>query len=193
MIKHSCTALALSGCILIILYLGLASGAGSPQPREKARSESFYAVVAGEVNGSIDVTIVIEGYTTREDAQLLVQASRSSDRGALEKALSKMNKGHFQFGTNSSNPLRIVQSVPTEKGRKITLVADRDRQWFEAPGSSVRVADYPYTFAELDLDEKGKGTGVWMPFVRVRFADNGLLKIDNYSVRPWRLGSVTRM
>ena len=193
MIKLSCTALAVSGCILVLPYLGLVSSAGSPRPREKATKEWFYAVVAGEVNGAIDVTIVIEGYTTREEAQLLVEASRSTDRGALERALNKMNKGHFQFWTNPSTSLRIVQSVPTEKGRKISLVADRRQHWDEAPGSSVRSADYPYTYVELDLDKKGKGTGLWMPFARVRFADNGLLKIDNYSVRPWRLGSVTRM
>jgi len=190
MIKHSCTAVAVSGCILMIPYLALPSSAGSPRPREKVTKEYFQAVVAGQVIGP-DVTIIIEGYTTREDAQLLVEASRSSDRGALQKALSKMNKGRFRFGVGSGNPLRIVQSVPTEKGRKITVVADRDRDWFEAPGSLERIADYPYTFAELDLDENGKGTGVLMPFARVRFADNGLLKIDNYSVAPWRLVSVT--
>jgi hypothetical protein len=190
MIKHSCTAVAVSGCILILPYLGLVSSAGSPSPREKATKEYFHAVVAGEGNGA-DLTIVIEGYTTREDAQLLVEASRSGDREALQKALSKMNKGRFRFGMGWGNPLRIVQSVPTEKGRKITVVADRDRQWFEPPGSRVPIADYPYTFAELDLDENGKGTGVLMPFARVRFADNGLLKIENYSVAPWRLVSVT--
>jgi hypothetical protein len=190
MIKHSCTALAVSGCILILPYLGLASGAGSPPPREKVTREYFHATVGGQVHGT-DVTIVIEGYTTQEDAQLLAEASRSSDRGALEKALSKMNKGRFRYGVGSGNPLRIVQSVPTGKGRKITLVADRDREWFEAPGSLYRIADYPYTFAELNLDEKGKGSGILMPFSRVRFDDNGLLKIDNYSVEPVRLIFVT--
>ncbi|MBZ5561183.1 MAG: hypothetical protein LAP13_02045 [Acidobacteriia bacterium] len=187
MTRVSSLALMVLSCVLITPPLVCAA---TPAPRKKAKGEYFYATIEGRVSQN-NVTIVIEGYTTRDDGELLRLAFESGRSGGLEKALGKMNKGQFRLGTGPTNPLRIVQSVSTAKGRRVSLVADRDLEWFELRGDPLRSKEYPFTYVELDLDQNGKGSGLLMPFARVRFTDDGHLKIENYSVRPLRLVSFT--
>jgi len=76
--------------------------------------------------------------------------------------IHKEDLGQFAVGGNVGRNINIVREHRTDHGRKITLVFERWLQMFELR-YGTRSEDYPFTYAELYIDDNGKGEGSLIP------------------------------
>ncbi|HMY76967.1 MAG TPA: hypothetical protein PLQ88_34425, partial [Blastocatellia bacterium] len=78
-----------------------------------------------------------------------------------------------------------------EEGRKINILSER---WlgFGELRRGARSVDYPLTYIELFIDEKGKGEGSMIPAARVRLKKGKTLEVENFGIYPARLIGVRR-
>jgi hypothetical protein len=166
----------ISAVICILYLLGGPGKSVANKKAERAIQERFAATGA---NGD-DLTVAIQEFSTEEEIQNLAQIFAQQGEGALQKALAKVKKGLFVTGNAAAAPLVIVQSKTEGSGRRLQIIG-------KAPTVSTEGEiltphpDYPYTFIQLEVDDKGNGKGMLIPFAALLFNDQGRMVLKPMS------------
>ncbi len=136
-------------------------------------------------------TLIIESETPTADIARLPDLLKEQGQDGLLKAISKTKRGSIQIGGNVGRDLGGVMVTEGEEGgRKITALGERWIQFGEAR-AGTRSLDYPFTYLELIVDEKGKGEGMMIPAAKIRFKNN-TVEVENFATYPARLMGVQR-
>jgi len=188
---------AAAAAIAGIVLLGSLPGFAEEKPKtekpkaEKPKRESFGAVAEAQgpqLGTRLQVTIIIEGYSTPEDRQTLLEAYSSGGQKGLATALTRMkSKGHIAFGDSLGYDLNYIAQEPTQDGRRIRIVTDRAIGIAEGwiMGTSI---DYDLSLVELDLSStKGKSAGTLVLAAKFQMSKEGQLEIVPYELEPWKL------
>src|SRR5215471_10252021 len=112
----------------------------------------------------VNVNIHIEQFSTVEDRSSLIEAFKKSGQDGMVKVLEDMKpKGRVRFASGGvGNDVKYIIELPSDKGRKIRLVTDRNLAFGELY-NSTRSSDYRVGAIELMLTADGKGTGTVLP------------------------------
>ena len=133
--------------------------------------------------------LTINEYTPENEVSALLGALQEDGQDGLMKALKKKKRGTLQIGTKLARDVQAVWITETEDGRKITALAER---WlgFEELRRGARSVDYPFTYIEIYIDEKGKSEGSLIPAARVRSKGANTIEIENFGIYPARLVNI---
>ena len=136
----------------------------------------------------IDVNIYIEGYSTSEDRQALINAFHRRGQDGLVDTLQDMkSKGRVRFSSGGvGNDVKYIIELPSKNGRRLRLITDR---WlsFQELYNSNRISDYTVGAIELNLTPDGKGTGTVLPACKLTMNEKKKqVEIETYQ-NPWDL------
>ena len=150
----------------------------------------YFGGTRGSSTGTF--TLTIDSYTPDDEVLRITAALKDGGQEALVRALGKQSRGRIQIGANVGRDLNAVWVTRDEEGeRKITALSERWIGVFEARRRS-RSLDYPFTYIELFIDEKGKGDGGMIPAARVRHLGDKTIEVENFEIYPARLTNVRR-
>jgi len=183
----------LISAVLCTTFLLLGVGATFAKKKaEKAVQERFEATISPAFSSDNSVSIAIQEFSTDEDVQGLAQAFARGGEDSLEKALGKVKKGYFRLGAGQTMPLLIVQSSSEGAVRRLNILGWAPTVFGGAGDTQVSIGHrgYPYTCIQLEVDEKGNGTGLLVPFANVVFNQQGRMVIKPMSRAPSRLVNV---
>ena len=155
-------AAALAAVLLVLPAFG----------EEKPKSEYFsavWAVVGSSLGGStMPIDIRVDRYNTDEDMKKLADLLVEGGQDKLLRALEKEDVGQVSPVGRIGTPLAVARKFVQGNKTIIRLAAARDMAFVELRRSG-RSVDYPYTILQLELDEKGNGTGTAITAARIRF------------------------
>jgi hypothetical protein len=160
----------------------LTFGASGGWPKDKSSTnkppiERFEASTSKKPVTDQKVSIIVLDDTPDEDIAKLGEVYRKGGLQSLDRAMGKINKGSMSIG-GGAMPLEIAYSHSAGGRTKLTFIAERGQYMYSLQVSGS-FNDYPYTCVILEFDEHGKGKGVLLPYMRVRFNDEGRMVIEN--------------
>jgi hypothetical protein len=171
--------------VACLLTLGATPGfSSSPNP------ESIQATYAQDGN-AISVTLVIYGYTTPSEMQILAQAFGEGQDRALVTALSETKAaGLCSLTGNLKFDVAFIQTVLTPTGRQITFITNRPLQSDEvSPNSETRSFDLMVGQFDLNDTDNSKSTGFLFPASRLVVNEQGEFHYD-LAGNPWSLVNI---
>ncbi len=188
------------GLLLLMLCVSLAalipqSASAQSKSRDKDAREVYTGTIYyfGGSRGSVTTTFTlnIDSLSSDAEVQRLLGELQRGGQDALVKALGKEKRGTLQVGSSIGRDINAVWVSEEEEGRKINILSER---WlgFGELRRGARSVDYPLTYIELFIDEKGKGEGSMIPAARVRLKKGKTLEIENFGIYPARLIGVRR-
>ena len=136
----------------------------------------------------VNVNIYIEGYSTPDDRQTLIEAFKRRGQDGMVDALQDMkSKGRVRFASGGvGNDVKYIIELPSKNGRKLRLITDRWLSFRELYNSN-RIADYNVGAIELNLTPDGKGSGTVLPACRLTMnKKKNQVEIETYQ-NPWEL------
>jgi len=193
--RASLLGLGLIMVIIVSLPRTIARAESKPQKDEASTKEVYTGTavaIGGQFGGrSRTFTLEITGHTADEEAQQDLQILQTQGQDALMKAIGKIKLGYFAFEGQVGRDLNFVQETETEDGRKITVLFERWLKMFEVR-NGTRSEDYPFTYVELFINDKGKGEGSLIGAARVYIdkRHTGTLDVENFGTYPARLMGV---
>lgn len=185
----------LVGVFLLAVVLG---SAGFSQSRTVGKSSrevytgTVIAIGARPGTTTRTFTLIIDNYTSGQEAQQLIQTLKAEGQDGLLKEMGKVKRGVFQLDGSVGRDISVVLSSEGEENeRKITLIFER---WlgFAELRRGARSVDYPFSYAELFIDDKGKGEGTLFPAARLRVKGENTLDVENFGIYPALLKGVVR-
>lgn len=183
------------GAVSLVGLLPQSGHAGMTTPA--AIAEEVYTgnlVYVGSTRGPITntFTLRIKRYTPDNDVLRLVNLLRDGKQDALLKAIDNERLGTIQVGVNIGQDINAAWASVGEEGeRKITVLSKRWIGTFEQR-RGTRSLDYPFTYVELFVDERGRGDGGMIPAAKVRALGDKTIEVENFGIYPARLTNIRR-
>jgi hypothetical protein len=170
---------------LFLLLTGVMTLAQTPGPMTIQATAMGTSTQLGRI---VNVNIHIEGYSTQEDRNTLIEAFKARRQDGLVDALAKMkSKGRVRFASGGvGNDVKYIIELPSKKGRRLRLITDR---WllFGELYNSTRSSDYSVGAIELNLTPDGKGTGTVLPACKLTVnKKKKQVEVETYQ-NPWNL------
>lgn len=187
--------LLLIGVSLIVLYSQQANAQGRSRDRDRGAREVYTGSIYyfGGPRGSVSTTFTlnIDSLSPDDEVQRIVGALQNGGQDELLKTIGKEKRGTLQIGSSIGRDINAVWVSEDEEGRKITILSER---WlgFGELRRGARSVDYPFSYIELFIDDKGKGEGTMIPAARVRFKKGKTIEVENFGIYPARLMGVRR-
>jgi hypothetical protein len=137
-------------------------------------------------------TLTLNCTTPRAEVSRMAGILRSDGQDGLLRAISKERCGVIQVGASVGRDINIVSVTNTEEGeRKITMLFERWLEFFEVR-YGTRSRDYPFTYIELFVNDKGRLEGTMIPAAKVRFIGEDTIEIENFAAFPARMTGMQR-
>jgi hypothetical protein len=187
--------LAIGFFLLFLLLIGMFSVVSALAfPKDNAKPETIEATARGteaQMGKEFPITLTIEGYSSKEDNQIMADAFRNGGNQGLFNALSKMKPvGHIAVTGSLGYDVSYIQASRTENGRKIRFVTNRLLRLGEVY-HDTRSSSYNLTVGEFDIndEDKSKSTGVFYPEAALTINKQGELQYDLIGF-PWQFVDV---
>jgi hypothetical protein len=131
-------------------------------------------------------SLQINSYTSPDDVAQLNRALRSGGQEELMRVLSRLNAGRISIGNNVGVRANAVIATPSaEGGTKLTVLYERNVTIFELR-YGARSADYRFGYAEIYLDNRGRGQGTFIPAAQVELKGDTWV-VEDFGEFPARL------
>ena len=137
-----------------------------PAQRTSQRINGTVVGINGRSSGrSAQFSLIINRYASAGQVTEL-NTARQQGEDELFKVLSRMDQGRISVGNSVGVPANVVIAEPWEGGTKITVLYQRNLNFYELRYGR-RSADYRFGYAEIFLDQNGKGQGTLIPAERL--------------------------
>src|SRR5215813_5532027 len=173
---------------IMCLFLWLAWTGTIAQAQESMTIQATAMGTSTQLGKIYNVNIHIDGLSTPEDRQALIDAFERSGQDGLVGVLEDMKpKGRVRFASGGvGNDVKYIIELPSKNGRRLRLVTDRWLLWGELY-NSTRSSDYNVGAIELNLTPDGKGSGTVLPACRITMnKKKKQIEIETYQ-NPWNL------
>jgi hypothetical protein len=172
--------------LFTILIAGAAAVASAQPMAEKEIYKARMLTGRAPVEPTlVEIRIEIEGWTTQEEIVRFQNLLIQSGTNPFLDAYGASNKGvvRFMYTRGWNLPIHAAQFASIEKGKKIRLFFLR-QNW--NPGSQfTSTGRYLFMSIELDVNEKGQGTGRFYEDASINMdPDNGTIIMDSYASAP---------
>ena len=188
MLRHTVTG---------VIALAIAT-AGASILGAQAGAETFTATAtvktAGGATATAPVTIVVSRKMPQAEADKLTAAFNSGGAVALRKALTgAAPTGSIKVGDGEATPTRLAIERTTDKGRLLTIVADKPILHLGAgvPGAKPKEG-YDFAVLDIEVDAAGSGSGTLAPAAKIR-VNNGAFVVEDYGAEQVRLAGVKKV
>lgn len=181
--------------ILLSLFCALCCAAVL-QPSTEARAQSDRQVITGTaylIGGRTAASrtrsfrLIVNNYTPPNQVRELNDALKRGGQDELIDKLSDMNAGRIQIGTGVGVRANAVIADPWDNGgTKLTVFYERDVRFFELR-YGTRSRDYRVGYAEIFLDQNGRGEGTLIGAARVKLKDGATWEVEDFATFPGRL------
>ena len=183
-------------CVLVALTTLPAPAATRERlQEEEARREVYTGALVG-VGGTLGgrtatFTLTLTGRASRSQALRYADLLRREGQSALLKQLQGRDMGTFAVEGQVGLTVNFAYVRETPEGRRITILFERWLQPFELR-YGTRSQDYPFSYMELSIDNRGRGNGTLIGAAKVYFDkdDPGTLNVENFSTYPLRVVNV---
>ena len=181
------------GCVVAVVLVGLLTSAAADSHREEFTA---IALSGGGPRASAVATmleIVIERWSTDAERRRLLEALQRGQDAALETLKDLPRAGYIRNPPALAWDLHYAHAVPGENGgQRIFLATDRPIGIWEAI-ARPRTIEYPFTFIELHVDERGNGEGKLSRATRLIASNDGrFVELEHYAAQPVDLTEVHR-
>jgi hypothetical protein len=182
---------------LVLIGLAMVSAtAGVPQTSgTTAFADAFSAgteikTASGPISATIQVRI--RRYTPEFDRKALEDALEHGGYASFVNAMRKVPEVGVVVAGDGQFSIRYAREHKTDKGRTIVVVTDKPIFFVGGarPNAKPR-AGYESALVQLQVDNRGVGTGMMAPAARVKPGGEAGVRIDNYADEPLAL-KVTR-
>jgi hypothetical protein len=153
--------------------------------------ESIQATYVQDGN-AVSVKLVIYGYTTPSQKQILTQAFGEGQDQGLAVALSKTKPaGHCSIAGTDSFEIAFIQVEVTPTGRQITFITNRPHQSAEV-NTNPESESFDMLIGQFDINDNDntKSTGFLYPASKLSLDEQGKLHYD-LAGNPWSLTNVS--
>lgn len=139
----------------------------------------------------INIDLRINGYSTAEDRQVLLDVFAEKGSQGLANALDKMpSKGRLAITGTLGFDVSFIRSFPMpDGGRRIRFVTDRPIAFGEA-WSMSRSMDYSLSMGEIIISaDKKKSSGMLYPAAQLTLDKEKELTLETFQ-NPWKLQNI---
>lgn len=173
------------------LVAGVLPGLAQNRSKEVYTGNIFYF---GGPRGTISTnfTLTINSFTPPADVERFVGILQRGGQDELMKAIDDEKRGSLQIDGQVGRDINAAWiTTDEEEGRKLTILFER---WvgFGELRRGARSLDYPFTYLEIYLDDKGKGEGSMIPAARIRHKRGQTIEVENFGIYPARLTNIRR-
>jgi hypothetical protein len=185
---------ALGAVSLVGLFPQSGNASNTPPITNAEEVYTGNLIYVGGSRGTVtsNFTLRIDSYTSDDEVLRLTRLLRDGKQDALLDVIGNRRLGTIQIGTNIGQDINAVWvSVGEEGERKITALSKRWVGFFERR-RGTRSIDYPFTYVELFIDERGRGDGGLIPAAKVRALSDKTIEVENFGIYPARLTNVKR-
>jgi hypothetical protein len=190
MIKRSLVA----GIVCVAMLAAAPGGRVAAQDEQEYR-ETFTGTLVG-IGGSAggrtaSFTLRLTASTSSAAAGRYAHLLKSKGQEALLDQLRGKDVGTFSVEGQTGRDVNFAFVQSTPEGRRVIVLFERWMQLFERR-NGTRSEDYPFTYMEFSLDQKGKGTGTFIGAAKVYFDkdDPNTLTVENFATYPLRVVNV---
>jgi hypothetical protein len=144
-----------------------------------------------QLGKTVNVKVTIYEFSTPEDREVLVAAFKQGQNKGLINALTKMKAvGRIAITGTLGYDLSYIRLIPTDTGRKIRFVTNRQLRFGEVYANAQTTA-YNLTAGEIDINDsdKDKSTGVLYPASQLVINKEGQLEFQ-LNKNPWKLVNI---
>jgi hypothetical protein len=149
---------------------------------------------AAGATASAPITIVVDRKMPQAEAEKFMEAFRTGGAAALRKALTGVPPtGSVTVGGGAPTPTRLTLERRTDKGRLLTIVADKPILALGAglPDAKPKT-DYDFAVVDLEVNDSGAGTGQFAPAAKIS-VNKGAFVVSDYSSELIRLTGVKKV
>ena len=179
-------------CTSILCLLHLLAGMSTIVKAQGSMTIQATAMGTSTQLGKVyNVNITIEQFSTPDDRKVLIDAFKRSGQDGLVSVLEDMKpKGRVRFASGGvGNDIKYIIELPSEKGRRLRLVTDRNIAFGELY-QGTRSRDYSVGAIELELTPDGKGSGTVLPACKLTVdKKKQQVEIETYQ-NPWKLSNL---
>jgi hypothetical protein len=165
----------------LLLGVTLLSFPGFAQDRPPEAYSAVAIGTGGSVGGktrSFDFRIA--KYTSDEELQDLAQLLKDKGQDALRREMEKLDVGRINPVGSTGNQIAVARKRQQGDMTIITIVTARIMPFAELYNNG-RSTDYPFGFLQVQLNDKGEGTGQIMTAAKIRFnKKSGKYEIESY-------------
>ena len=177
-----------SSLLVAVLLLTAVALAVSGDDRKVETIDATAMGTSTQLGKNVGIKVTIYEFSAQEDRQVLVDAFKKGQNRGLVNALTKMRSvGRIAITGTLGYDLSYVGLIPTDTGRKIRFVTNRQIRFGEAYANSQTIA-YNLTVGEIDLNDsdKSKSSGVLFPAAQLVINKEGQLEFQ-LNKNPWKL------
>ena len=166
--------------------------------RSQAGAETFTGTAtvktAGGATASAPITIVIDRKMSQSEADRFTGLFRTGGAAALRKALEGVPPtGSVTLGKGTPTPTRLTLERRTDKGRLLTMVADKPILALGAGLPDAKpTAEHDFAVVDIEVDNSGNGSGTFAPAAKIT-VNQGAFVVSDYSSELIRLTGVKKV
>lgn len=170
----------------------------APAARTQTGAETFTGTAtvktAGGATASAPITIVIDRKMSQSEAERFMELFRTGGAAALRKALEGVPPtGSVTLGKGSPTPTRLTLERRTDKGRLLTMVADKPILALGAGLPDAKpTAEHDFAVVDIEVDASGNGSGTFAPAAKITL-NQGAFVVSDYSSELIRLTGVKKV
>ena len=170
----------------------------APAARTQAGAETFTGTAtvktAGGATASAPITIVIDRKMSQSEADRFTGLFKTGGAAALRKALEGVPPtGSVTLGKGTPTPTRLRLERRTDKGRLLTMVADKPILALGAGLPDAKpTAEHDFAVVDIEVDNSGNGSGTFAPAAKITL-NQGAFVVSDYSSELIRLTGVKKV
>jgi hypothetical protein len=185
------TKFSFAAFLLVTLLLTGVTLALSAQENKPKTIDATAMGTSTQMGQIVNVKVTIYQFSTEEDRTILIDAFKQGKQQGLVNALTKMKAvGRIAITGTLGYDLSFIRLIPTETGRKIRFITNRQIRFGEAY-ANTRTLDYNLTGGEIDIvdADKNKSSGVLYPATKLVLNKEGQVEFQLYK-NPWKLTNI---
>jgi len=170
----------------------------APAARTQTGAETFTGTAtvktAGGATASAPITIVIDRKMSQSEADRFTGLFKTGGAAALRKALEGLPPtGSVTLGKGTPTPTRLTLERRTDKGRLLTMVADKPILALGAGLPDAKpTAEHDFAVVDIEVDNSGNGSGTFAPAAKIT-VNQGAFVVSDYSSELIRLTGVKKV
>jgi len=170
----------------------------APAARTQTGAETFTGTAtvktAGGATASAPITIVIDRKMSQSEADRFTGLFKTGGAAALRKALEGLPPtGSVTLGKGTPTPTRLTLERRTDKGRLLTMVADKPILALGAGLPDAKpTAEHDFAVVDIEVDDSGNGSGTFAPAAKIT-VNQGAFVVSDYSSELIRLTGIKKV
>lgn len=174
---------------LMALLIVLATAAAASEPGGEFTATAVVETPQG--TRRMPVTLVVDRYTSPEEAKALKPVLQNGGQGALLASLQGRRDGRLALGALQL-PIALAVTVPTDDGFWYLLITSRAIKVAETE-RGMDSLDYPFGVAVFEVGDFGTGEGELHVAGALAIDDEGYLTVADYENVPGQLLEIKKV